>query len=115
VPVGRGADLGTPAMTNIFHDQNQFLQTTKMKLVHNLGEIDDVLDIELNEHVDTPHEYRTLRNILRRFRVKDNQVILMEKKTNTVGMYRFLYHETMEIYMVDLLSNIDDHIKNTDH
>jgi hypothetical protein len=80
VPVGRGADLGTAAMTNIFHNQNQFLRTTKKKLVHNLGDMDEVLDIELNENADTPHEYRTLRNILRIFRVKDNQVIFMVKK-----------------------------------
>jgi hypothetical protein len=37
VPVGRGVDLGTNAMSKIFHKQNQFLRTTKMKLVHNLG------------------------------------------------------------------------------
>jgi hypothetical protein len=36
VPFGRRAYLGTNAMTNIFHKQNQFLRTTKMKLVHNL-------------------------------------------------------------------------------
>jgi hypothetical protein len=41
-------------MTNIFHKQNQFLRTTKMKLVHNLGEMDGGLDIDLNDHVDTP-------------------------------------------------------------
>jgi hypothetical protein len=40
VPVGSRADLGTNVMTNIFHKQNQFLRTTKMKLVHNLGEMD---------------------------------------------------------------------------
>jgi hypothetical protein len=33
------------------------------------------------------------------------------KKTNTLGTYRFLYEETMENYMVDLLSNLDSHIK----
>jgi hypothetical protein len=113
VPVGRRADLGTSAMNNIFHKQNQFLRTTKIKLVHNLGEIDEVLDIEINEHVDIPHEYRTLCNILRSFRVKNNQVIIMVEKTNTVGTYGFLYHQNMEKYMFDLLSNIDDHIKDT--
>jgi hypothetical protein len=41
VPVGRRADLGTNAMTNIFHKQNQFLRTAKVKLVHNLGEMDE--------------------------------------------------------------------------
>jgi hypothetical protein len=84
-----------------------------MKLVHKLGEMDEGLDIDLNDHVGTPHKYRTLRNILRSFRVKNNQVILMVEKTNTIGTYRFLYHENMEKYMVDLLRNIDDHIKYT--
>jgi hypothetical protein len=106
-------DLGTNAMTNIFHKQNQFLRTTKMKLVHNLGEMDEGLDIDLNDNVDLPHEYRTLRKILRSFRVKNTQVILMVEKTNTIGTYPFLYHENMEKYMVDLLSNIDYHIKDT--
>jgi hypothetical protein len=53
VPVGRGADIGTNAMTNIFHKQNQYLRTTKMKLVHNLGEMDEGLDKDLNDHIDT--------------------------------------------------------------
>jgi hypothetical protein len=56
-------------MSNIFHKRNQFLRTAKMRLVHNLGEMDEGLDIDLNDHVDIPHEYRTLRNILRSFRV----------------------------------------------
>jgi hypothetical protein len=63
VSVGGGADLGTNAMTNIFNKQSQFLRTTKMKLVHNLGEMVEGLVIDLNDHVDIPHEYRTLRNI----------------------------------------------------
>jgi hypothetical protein len=79
VPVGRGADLGTPAMTNICHNQNQFLRTMKMKLVHNLGEMDEVLYIELNEHVEISHEYRMLRNILLGFRVNDTQIIITVK------------------------------------
>jgi hypothetical protein len=113
IPVGRGEDLGTNAMTNICHKQNQFLCTTKMKLVHNLGEMDEALDIDLNDHADFSHEYRMLHNILRSFRVKNNQVIIMVEKTNTIGTYRFLYHENMEKYMVYILSNIDEHIKDT--
>jgi hypothetical protein len=93
--VRRGADLGTNAMTNIFHKQNQFLRTTKMKLVHNLGEMDEGLDIDLNDHVDIPHKYRTICNILRSFRVKNNQVIFMVRKANMIGTYQFLYHENI--------------------
>jgi hypothetical protein len=47
-------------MTNIFYKQNQFLRTTKMKQVHSLGEMDEGLYIDLNDHAETPHEYRTL-------------------------------------------------------
>jgi hypothetical protein len=83
-----------------------------MKLVHNLGDMDEVLDIELNEHVDISDEYLTLRNILRSFKVKGIPVILSVEKTNIPGTYRFLYEETMEKYMVDLLSNLDSHIKD---
>jgi 3-methyladenine DNA glycosylase AlkD len=110
--VGCGADLGTPAMTNIFHNENQFLRTTKMKLVHSLGEIDKVLDIELNEHVGIPDKYITLRNILRSFRVKDNQVILTVKKETLPA--RIASYTTGTRYMVDLLGNIlYDHINYT--
>jgi hypothetical protein len=58
-----------------------------MKLVHNLGELDEVLDIDLNDRVDIPNEYRMLRNILRSFTVNNNQVIIMVKKTNMIGTY----------------------------
>jgi hypothetical protein len=37
----------------------------------------------------------------------------MAEKINTIGTYRFLYHENMDTYMVDLLSKIDEHIKDT--
>jgi hypothetical protein len=89
VPVGRGADLGTTAITKIFHGQNHFLCSTKMKLVHNLGDMDEVIAIELNENVDISDEYLTLCNILRSFKVKGTPVILSVKKTNTPGTYRF--------------------------
>jgi hypothetical protein len=37
----------------------------------------------------------------------------MVEKPNTIGTYRFLYHENMEKYMVYFLNNIDEHIKDT--
>jgi hypothetical protein len=99
-------------MTKIFHGQNHFLRSTKMKLVHNLGDMDEVLDLELSEHVAISDEYLTLRNMLRSFKVKNMPVILSVEKTNTPGTYRFLYDESMGKYMADLLSNLDSHIKD---
>jgi hypothetical protein len=83
-----------------------------MKLVHSLGDMDEVLDLELSKHVDISDEYLTLRNILRSFKVKNTPVIRSVEKTNTLGTYRFLYNESMEKYMADLLSNLDSHIKD---
>jgi hypothetical protein len=113
IPVGRGANLGTTAMTKIFHGQNHSLQTAKMKVVHNLGNMYEVLVLKLNEHVNISDEYLTLRNILRSFNLKGTPVMLLVEKTKTMDTYRFLYEETMDKYMVDLLSNLDAHIKDT--
>jgi hypothetical protein len=82
-----------------------------MKLVHNLGDMDEVLDLELSEHVDISEEHLTLRNILRSFKVKNTSVIRSVEKINTLGTYRLLYDESMGKYMADLLSNLDSHIK----
>jgi hypothetical protein len=83
-----------------------------MKLVHNLGDMGEVLDLELNYHVDISDEYLTLRKKLRSFKVKETPVILSVENTNTLGTYRFLYDETMRKYMADLLSNLDSHIND---
>jgi hypothetical protein len=112
VPVGRGYYLRTITVTKSFHGQYKFLRYTKMKLVYNLGDTDEVLDIELNEHVDISYEYLTLHTILRSFKVKVNPVILSVENTYTLGTCCFFYEETMEKYMVDLLSNLDSHIKD---
>jgi hypothetical protein len=99
-------------MTKIFHGQNYFLRSTKMKLVHNLGDMDEVLDLELSEHIDISDEYLSLRNIMRSFKVKNTPIIRYFEKTNTLGTYCFLYDESMEKHMADLLSNLDSHIED---
>jgi hypothetical protein len=64
LPVGRGANLGSEVMRNLFLRHNQFLRNTKMQLVHNLNDMDEILSLDLNDHVDLDPEYLTLRNIL---------------------------------------------------
>jgi hypothetical protein len=81
-----------------------------MKVLHDLGDMEEVLDLELNEHVDISDEYLTLHNILCSLKVNVIPVILSVEKTHTLKTYCFLYEETMEKYMVDLLSNLDSHI-----
>jgi hypothetical protein len=69
VPVGRDANLGSEVIRNLFLQQNQFLRNTKMQLIHNLNDMDEILSLDLNEHVDLDPEYLTLRNILQSFKV----------------------------------------------
>jgi hypothetical protein len=75
VHVGHGTNLGSEVMRNLFLRQNQFLRNTKMQLVHNLNDMDEILSLDLNEHVDLDPDYLTLRNILRSLKVLGNQVI----------------------------------------
>jgi hypothetical protein len=55
--------------------------------------MDEVLDLELSEHVDISDEYLTICDILRSFKVKNTPIIRSVEKTNTHGTYRFLYDE----------------------
>jgi hypothetical protein len=42
VPVGRGANLGSEVMQNLFLRHTQFLRNAKMQLVHNLNDMDEI-------------------------------------------------------------------------
>jgi phage regulator Rha-like protein len=53
VHVGRGANLGSEVMRNLFLRQNQFLRNTKMQLVQNFNDMDEILSLNLNEHANS--------------------------------------------------------------
>jgi hypothetical protein len=96
VHVGRGANIGSEVMRKLFLRQNQFLRNTKMQLVHNLNDMDEIISLDLLEHVDLDPEYLTLRNILRSFKVRGNPVIQSIERTAESGTYKILYHAAME-------------------
>jgi uncharacterized protein Usg len=110
VPVGLGANLVSEFMWNLFLCQNQFLRNTKMQLVHNLNDMDEILSLDVNEHVDLNPEYPTLRNILRSFKMRGNPVIQSIWRTAEPGTYKLLYHPAIETYVKDLMEGIDEHI-----
>jgi hypothetical protein len=95
VPVGRGANLGSEVMRNLFLRQNHFLRNNKMQLVHNLNDIDKILSLDLKEHVDLDPEYLSLSNILRSFKVRGNPVIQSIERAAESGTYKLLYHAAM--------------------
>jgi hypothetical protein len=110
VPVGRGANLGSEVMRNLFLRQNQFLRNTKMQLFNNLNDMDEILSVDLNEHVDLDLEYLTLRNIIRSFKVRGNPVIQSIERAAESGTYKLLYHTAMEKHVNGLMEGIDEHI-----
>jgi hypothetical protein len=105
VPVGSGENLGSEVMWNLFLRQNQFLRNTKMQIVHNLNDMDEILSLDLNEHVDLDPEYLTLRNILRSFNLRGNPVIQYIKRTAESGTYKLLYHAAMEKNVKDFVGD----------
>jgi hypothetical protein len=105
VPVGRVANLGIEVMWNLFLRQNQFLRNTKMQLVHNLNDMDEIISLDLNKYVDLDPEYLTLRNILRSFKVRRNPVIQSIERTTESGNYKLLYHTTMEKHVQDSMEH----------
>jgi hypothetical protein len=111
VPVARGAHLDSEAMRHLFLRQNQFLQNTKMQPVHNLNDMDEILSLDLNEHVDLDPEYLTLRSILWSFKVWGNPVIQYIERTAESGTYKLLHHTAMEKHVKDLMEGIDEHIR----
>jgi hypothetical protein len=82
-----------------------------MQLVHNLNDMDEIISLDLNEHVDINPEYLTLRNILRSFKMRGNPVIQSIEWTAETGTYKFLYHAAMEKYVKDLMVGLDEHTR----
>jgi hypothetical protein len=45
IPFGKEGDIGDEVMTNIIQQQNNFLRSTKQRIVQNLNDIDCPIDI----------------------------------------------------------------------
>jgi hypothetical protein len=52
IPFGKESTLGDSEMTPIIEQHNLYLQTTKQKIVRNLNDIDEEIDLEVNNDVD---------------------------------------------------------------
>jgi hypothetical protein len=73
--------------------------------------MDEILSLDLNEHVHLDPEYLTLRNILRSFKVRGNPVIQSIERMAESGPYTLLYHSEMEKHVNDLMEGIDEHLR----
>jgi hypothetical protein len=61
IPFGKEGDIGDAIMTNIIQQKNKFLAETRQWIVHNLSDVDEIIEIALCEDVDMDPAGITLR------------------------------------------------------
>jgi hypothetical protein len=95
-------------MTNIIQQQNNFLRSTKQRIVQNLNDIDCPIDIVTGSTEDMAAATVTLRDILYQYKDDDGgQLFDVIEKTNTGGTYRFLFHKSKIEIVNNMLNNLD--------
>jgi hypothetical protein len=49
---GKEGDMGDATMINVIKHQHKFLAETKQRIVHNLSDVDEIIEIALGEDVE---------------------------------------------------------------
>jgi hypothetical protein len=108
IPIGKEGHIGYEVMTNIIQQHNNFLRSTKQRIVQNLNDIDFPITIFKGSAEAMDAATFTLRGIF--YQNKDNdggKLLDAIEKTNRGGTYRFIFHES-NIYNVDnMLNSLD--------
>jgi hypothetical protein len=115
IPFGKEGDIGDEVMTTIIQQQNNFLRSTKQRIVQNLKDIDCPIDIisGSGEEIDT--STISLRGLLYQYKDGEGkQLIDAIEKTNTGGTYRFLFHEKKTESIDNMLNNLDATLDESD-
>jgi hypothetical protein len=109
IPFGKEGDMGDAIMTNVIQQQNKFLSETKKRIVHNLSDVDGIIEIFLGEDVDMDPAGISLRYILYNHQDKEgNRLIDAIEKTSTGGTYRFLFQQSKAEEVDTMLEHIDE-------
>jgi hypothetical protein len=94
IPFRKEVDMGDAIMTNVIQQQNKFLAETKQRIVHNLNDVDEIIEIALGEDVYMDPAGIMLRDIFFNYHAKNgNRLIDAIEKTSTGGTYRFLFQQ----------------------
>jgi hypothetical protein len=48
IPFGREGDMGDAVMTAVFQQQSKYLQEATQRIVQNLADIDEIIEIDMN-------------------------------------------------------------------
>jgi hypothetical protein len=114
IPFRKEGDIGDEVMTNIIQQQNNFLRSTKQRIIQNLNDIDCPIDIVSGSGEELDASTISLRDVF--YQYKDwegKQLIDIIEKTNTGGTYRFLFHEKKMELIDNMLNNLDATLDET--
>jgi hypothetical protein len=105
IPFRKEGDIGDNVMTTIIQQQNNFLGSTKQRIVPNMNDIDCLIDIATCIAEDMDAATITLRDIFHQYKDDDGgQLFDAIEKTNTDGTYIFLSMSAIQrqltIYLV---------------
>jgi hypothetical protein len=101
--------MGDAIMASVIQQQNKFLAETKQRIVHNLNNVDEIIEISLMEYVDMDPAGITLRDIFFNYHDKNvNRLIDAIEKTSTGGTYRFLFQQNKTEEVDKMLEHIDE-------
>jgi hypothetical protein len=105
--VSKEGYVGDEVMTNIIQQLNNFLRSTKQRIVQNLNGIDCPIDVVTGSAEDMDAA-TVLRDIFYQYKDDDGgQLFDVIEKTNTGETYRFLFHESKIEIFDNMLNNLD--------
>jgi hypothetical protein len=109
IPFGKEGDMGDAILTNVIQQQNKFLAETKQRIVHNLNDVDEIIEIALGEDVDMDPTGITLRDIFFNYQDKiGNRLVDEIEKKSTGGTYRFIFQQSKTEEVDKMLEHIDN-------
>jgi hypothetical protein len=78
IPFVREGGMGDAVMTELFQQQNKYLQEATQGIVQNLADIDEIIEINMNDEEDEEMEgtWITLRHMFIQYLDKQGQPIL---------------------------------------
>jgi hypothetical protein len=89
--------MGDAVMTAVFQQQKNYLQEATQRIIQNLADIDEIIEIDMNEEEDEEMEDTgiTLRYIFLQYLDKQGQPLLQSiEQTSTGGTYHFIFDKS---------------------
>jgi hypothetical protein len=95
-------------MTNIIKNLNNFLRSTKQRIVQNMNDIDCPIDVVSGSGEELDAATISLCDVFYQFKDGEGKKLIDAiEKTKTRGTYRFLFHDK-KIELIDImLNNLD--------